>query len=161
MGSQCSELAGRGGVGGRGDVRAGKAGRRYGWKPNALFGGTLADLDGNDHHRTAPDLSCEGLFEHRHDIDLAPDGRLAEASAERRLTVNSVHHQGVNRLGADLRVEAVSSEDGLVEAFSANPCGGEVLAVQWHPEWDTARQPASRAFFELIGDALAAPAACR
>jgi len=124
---------------------------------NVLFGGTLTSDLGGDHHRDAADLSYEGMFDHRHEVDLAPCGKLAGSTAQRRLSVNSVHHQGIDRLGADLHIEAISTEDGLVEAFSASPCGGQVLAVQWHPEWDAARRPASRAFFELIGAAVSAP----
>ena len=44
--------------------------------------------------------------------------------------------------------------DGLIEAIAARPCGADVLAVQWHPEWDVASAPASRTFFHLIGAAL-------
>jgi putative glutamine amidotransferase len=29
-----------------------------------------------------------------------------------------------------------------------------VLAVQWHPEWRTAENPDSQAFFRLLGAAL-------
>lgn len=126
---------------------------------NVLFGGTLtATLDG-EHHRAIDGGSYEDLFDHRHEVDLVPGGRLAGSTVERRLSVNSVHHQGIDRLGDDLRVEAISTEDGLIEAFSANPCGGQILAVQWHPEWDAGVRPASRAFFELIGTAIAAPSA--
>ena len=124
---------------------------------NVLFGGTLTPTLDGDHHRQSDGLSYEDLFDHRHEVDLAPDGRLAETTVERRLSVNSVHHQGIDRLGGDLHVEAISREDGLIEAFSASPCGGQVLAVQWHPEWDAATCPASRAFFELIGTTLSAP----
>lgn len=68
--------------------------------------------------------------------------------------VNSVHEQGVDRLGSGLTVEAIASDDGLVEAVSARPCGGDVLAVQWHPEWDVAGCAPSRAFFDLFHRAL-------
>lgn len=118
---------------------------------NVLFGGTLTgELEG-EHHRLLDDQSYEQLFDHRHEVDLMADGELASATAQRRLSVNSVHYQGVDRLGEDLRIEAVSREDGLIEAFSANPCGGQVLAVQWHPEWDASHCQASRSFFELLG----------
>ena len=71
-----------------------------------------------------------------------------------RLAVNSVHGQGVDRLGGGLKVEAVACDDGLVEGFSARPCGAPVVAVQWHPEWQAAHRPEGRAFFRLIGEAL-------
>ena len=38
--------------------------------------------------------------------------------------VNSVHHQGVRKLGRGLRVEAVSADDGVVEAVRYDPSGG-------------------------------------
>ena len=55
-----------------------------------------------------------------------------------------------------LRIEARAVADGLIEAFSARPCGADVLAVQWHPEWNVATSAANRAFFSLIGQSLEA-----
>lgn len=125
---------------------------------NVLFGGTLCDMDDGAHHAGADDIPFEALFGHRHDIALAGDGRLAGPGAGARISVNSVHRQGVDRLGAGLTVEARATDDGLVEAFSGRPCGADVLAVQWHPEWGTESCEASRGFFTLIGDALRASA---
>ena len=75
---------------------------------------------------------------HRHAIELNAHGFLRKESGRRRAVVHSVHEQGIDRLGAGLTVEAVASDDRLVEAISARPCGGNVQAVQWHSEWDTA-----------------------
>lgn len=120
---------------------------------NVLFGGTLrGDLDA--HLRHAPGAGYDALFDHGHDVAFADDGLLARATGARRLTVNSVHEQGIDRLGSGLSVEAIAVDDGLTEAFSANPCGGPVVAVQWHPEWNAAATPEGRAFFGLFGDAL-------
>lgn len=58
--------------------------------------------------------------------------------------------------GVAMGPEAHAAVDGLVEAFSARPAGAPVLAVQWHPEWDAARRPESRAFFRFVGEAIAA-----
>lgn len=122
---------------------------------NVLFGGTLRDVEPDDHyHPEGDDVRFEELFLHRHEIVLADDGRLARAAADRRISVNSVHRQGIDRLGDGLAVEAIATDDGLVEAFSSRPCGGDVMAVQWHPEWDVGRCATSRAFFTLIGGAL-------
>lgn len=121
---------------------------------NVLFGGTLSDERcGGRHHRGAPDRYHE-QFEHGHDVELTDGGRLARATGARRLAVNSVHEQAVDRLGAGLSVEAVSVGDGVVEAVAAKPCGADVLAVQWHPEWNVDRCAASRTFFRMIGAAL-------
>jgi putative glutamine amidotransferase len=42
----------------------------------------------------------------------------------------------------------------VVEAVSASVNGAPVLAVQWHPEWKTERNPQSQAFFQVFGRAL-------
>jgi putative glutamine amidotransferase len=122
---------------------------------NVLFGGTLARIEGDVHHRTpSPDLAFTDLFDHHHDVELTAGGLLSGTIGMPRLAVNSVHGQGVDRLGGGLAVEAIACDDGLVEAFSARPCGAPVVAVQWHPEWQAAHRPEGRAFFRLIGDAL-------
>lgn len=122
---------------------------------NVLFGGTLT-RDLAAHHREGPDLPFAELFEHDHDVELTPGGLLAGITGARRIRVNSVHRQGIGRLGHGLAPEAHAADDGLVEAFSARPHGAPVLAVQWHPEWDAGRRPESRAFFRYVGEALAA-----
>ena len=50
--------------------------------------------------------------------------------------VNSVHHQGVDKLGDDLDVFATCAEDELIEAFGSTQFApGRVMGVQWHPEF--------------------------
>jgi putative glutamine amidotransferase len=53
-------------------------------------------------------------------------------NANRKLFVNSTHHQAIDRLAKDLIAEA-HSEDGLIEAYQMK---GHAFAwgVQWHPE---------------------------
>ena len=124
---------------------------------NVALGGTLRrDTSASDelirHH--APDgASYEAMFEHRHSVALAPGGMLAAAFAKPELTVNSVHYQGVGALAPALNIEA-SAPDGLVEAYSTHINGAPLLAVQWHPEWDTDADPDSQTFFRLLGRAL-------
>ena len=128
---------------------------------NVVLGGSLrrdvgfgAKQGGNriDHH--APDsTSFRDMFEHYHDVELTRGGWLNQAYSRDHLRVNSVHYQGIDRLGEGLTVEAVAP-DGLVEAFSANISGAQVLAVQWHPEWNCQDYPDSQTFFHLMGQAL-------
>ena len=67
--------------------------------------------------------------------------------------VNSVHHQGVRELGRGLRVEAVSADDGVVEAVRYDPTGDAragsavpfAYGVQWHPEF---QDPADAALLD-------------
>ena len=119
---------------------------------NVLFGGTLAPTPT---HRLDDDLALDfsARFAHRHAVTLVDGGLLAETVGRCRLEVNSVHGQGIETLGAGLRWEALA-DDGLVEAVSARPNDADVLGVQWHPEWDVAHAPASRAFFTLIGESM-------
>ena len=77
---------------------------------------------------------------------------LAAAFRKPELHVNSVHYQGIGQLAPGLHVEA-TAPDGLVEAYSADLSGAPLLAVQWHPEWDSA-DPDSQTFFHLLGRAL-------
>ena len=124
---------------------------------NVAFGGTLrrdmADSRELIAHHAPDDVAFDAMFDHKHRVDLTPGGVLATAFDVEAITVNSVHYQGVDRLGEGLSVEA-SAPDGVAEAVSAVVNNAPVLAVQWHPEWKTERNPQSQAFFQLFGRAL-------
>jgi putative glutamine amidotransferase len=102
---------------------------------NVAFGGTLyQDISlqkpGTRAHRDA------GLYDQNyHHIDLIAQTRLSTLyPGVTRATVNSVHHQGIRDLAEGFVVEAVSAEDGIVEAFRWTGAS-YVAAVQWHPEF--------------------------
>ena len=124
---------------------------------NVAFGGTLRrDMAENPAlipHHAPSDKSFSEYFEHLHPVKLVQHGVLERAYKQPELDVVSVHYQGVDRLGKGLNVEA-TAPDGVVEAISANINGGQVLAVQWHPEWRASENPQSQKFFELLGRAL-------
>lgn len=121
---------------------------------NVLFGGTLTGTIDSGHHCGLDDGTHYARhFDHCHDMDFIEGGLLSQTAM--RVSVNSVHRQGIDRLGDGLSIEATAASDGLVEAFSARPCGATVLAVQWHPEWDAADNQISHRFFDLIGAELA------
>lgn len=126
---------------------------------NVLFGGTLSpEVGPSGHYRADAGCLSDDLFEFHHDIDVVGAGPLTDAIGRGRRRVNSVHQQGIDRLGRDLSVEAVAPDDGLIEAVWAEPCGAPVVGVQWHPEWDVATNADSRAFFRLFGQAAGARA---
>lgn len=107
---------------------------------NVAFGGSLhQDLQANG--ATEREHYLADLYdEHAHEIDLMPGGWLARLyGGLARGRVNSIHHQGVNRLGKDLVVEA-RSPDGVIECVrhASLPF---VVGVQWHPEFHDARFP--------------------
>ena len=124
---------------------------------NVALGGTLrrdtSDSDDLIRHHAPDDAGYSEMFDHRHDVSLASGGMLAAAFAKPGLTVNSVHYQGIGTLAPGLSIEA-TAPDGLVEAYSTRINGAPLLAVQWHPEWDTDADPDSQTFFRLLGRAL-------
>ncbi len=124
---------------------------------NVIFGGTLR-RDCSSHpdlmaHHAPDDVGFNEMFEHRHPVNLTPGGMLSTALGRDELTVNSVHYQGIDRVGVGLMVEA-RAPDGMVEAISGSVNGAPVLGVQWHPEWDAADNPDAQAYFRLLGRAL-------
>ena len=100
---------------------------------NVKFGGTLyqhlpSESDSEIRHAQEGSRS-----EPTHGVTLTdPESRLAEVFRG-SWRVNSLHHQGIKRLGRGLKVTA-HCEDGLVEAVEAADDGPYLLAVQWHPE---------------------------
>lgn len=124
---------------------------------NVAFGGTLRrDVSENPdllRHHAPDEVGFNEMFDHVHDVELTPGGILDGALGQARIRVNSVHYQGVQRLGEGLSVEA-QADDGVVEAFSTRVNTAPVLAVQWHPEWRTGENPQSQVFFGIFGRAL-------
>jgi len=90
-----------------------------GWQNHSIFNG------GND----TDAITLEKV----HNVDLQENKNLTKWLKKQRIKVNSEHHQGVNLLGSELEIEAMS-EDGLVESFSKD--NGRILGIQWHPELD-------------------------
>ena len=126
---------------------------------NVALGGSLhqavQEVPGQHDHRGAKDGSADEQYAPAHDVTVLPGGALARVLGEGPVEVNSVHGQGVNRLAAGLRVEAVAP-DGLVEAFSVDAAPAFNLCVQWHPEWQAASNPVSMRLFRAFGVACAA-----
>ena len=88
-----------------------------------------------------------------------PGGLLAGIAGAPSARVNSLHGQGVARLGKGLKVEAVAP-DGLVEAFR-HEGAGFLLGVQWHPEWRVTENQFYLGIFKAFGDACRTRAAQR
>jgi putative glutamine amidotransferase len=124
---------------------------------NVAFGGTLhqsvhTSAGFADHRENKAD-SLDVQYAPSHSISLAPGGllqRLACGANEAR--VNSLHGQGIERLGAGLAIEA-TAPDGLIEAVSVKNARAFALGVQWHPEWKHASDALSTAIFRAFGDA--------
>ncbi len=84
-----------------------------------------------------------------HSVRISGTSRLFEIMQSSELTVNTIHHQGIERLGAELEVNAIS-EDGLIEGIE-HRAKSFALGVQWHPEiLCTQDDPASRRLFDQM-----------
>ena len=130
---------------------------------NVAFGGTLhqkvQEQPGFMDHRENRDDPLDVQYGPAHDIALVPGGLLAGLAGDTRATVNSLHGQGVRRLGEGLVVEA-QAPDGLIEAYRHDG-PAFMLAVQWHPEWKVRENPFYLAIFRAFGDACRVRAAGR
>jgi putative glutamine amidotransferase len=129
---------------------------------NVAYGGTL--------YQDIPTQRPEAL-QHRdavvydlnfHTVDILAGSRLASLYPELpRVKVNSIHHQAIKDLAPGFTVEAVSNEDGLIEAIRRDDAAKPYLAaVQWHPEF---HQPFSDTIDDaaLLEDFLTAARAAR
>jgi len=104
---------------------------------NVAFGGTLYQDILTDVPNAVPHVN-ELYDRHRHPIQFPSGSSLAQLfSAQTAPLVNSIHHQAVRDLGRDLRIEAVSQDDGIVEAVRHTK-SRFVMGLQWHPEFHRA-----------------------
>lgn len=103
---------------------------------NIAFGGTLfVDIEAQipsalDHRRL--DRKNDVV----HDAELTDGSLLANITAQKRLGVNSSHHQAIAELAEPFVVTA-RSEDGVIEGMELKPGAASLpffLAVQFHPE---------------------------
>jgi putative glutamine amidotransferase len=122
---------------------------------NVAFGGTLHqklhEVPGKLDHRDDESQPLEVQYGPAHEVRLEPGGVLRSLASGDCIRVNSLHNQGIDRLGGELLVEA-RAPDGVIEAFRVGDARRFALAVQWHPEWQVMSNPFSRALFAAFGD---------
>jgi putative glutamine amidotransferase len=123
---------------------------------NVAFGGTLwqkiHEVQGFSNHREDTSAPLDEQYGPAHEIELVRGTALHALAGQDRLTVNSLHSQGVQTLGKGLEVEA-RAPDGVVEAFRVASAPAFAHAVQWHPEWKFQDNAFSRALFAAFGRA--------
>lgn len=114
---------------------------------NVACGGSLYQ----DLHSQRPDLAKHDYFPPNyerfrisHGIQIENGSRLAHALGSVH-EVNSMHHQGIARLGEGLRAVAVT-DDGLIEGVEI-PELPFAVGVQWHPEELARTDPHSGSLF--------------
>lgn len=81
-----------------------------------------------------------------HSVTIQTHSRLATQMGVRTAQVNSLHHQGIRDLAAELTAVA-HAPDGLIEAVEI-PNHPYAIGVQWHPEDLAPTDPAMLALFQ-------------
>lgn len=112
---------------------------------NVWRNGTLIqDLKTTVNHRPGREIV------EAHPVRIAEGSRLSRllpADSGLEVQVNSSHHQALSVPGDQLRVTAISPQDGVIEAVELDAEDHFVVGVQWHPERTFARSAVSRAIF--------------
>ncbi|MGX9461982.1 gamma-glutamyl-gamma-aminobutyrate hydrolase family protein [Shewanella sp. A14] len=123
---------------------------------NVVYGGSLYqklhEVGTFIEHREDKYAPLDVQYGLSHQVNLVAGGLLHDAWGCDTAEVNSVHTQGVERLGNGLQPEAFAP-DGLIEAFSVKNAKNFALGVQWHPEWKVTENAFYTAIFEAFGQA--------
>lgn len=131
---------------------------------NVALGGTLHarvhELPGRDDHRRPKHEDLDVQYGPRHEVRLNAGGAMARLAGSETLMVNSLHWQAIDRIAADLTVEAVAL-DGTIEAVAVRGAQAFALGVQWHPEYRPLDDAFSTRLFASFGAAARSRAASR
>jgi len=96
---------------------------------NCALGGDLKQDLG------ALDTTHQGNPDKQHATNIETGTLLHDVVGKESGDINSAHHQAIDHVGKDLRVNARAT-DGTIEGIEWNDRSGKpfMLAVQWHPE---------------------------
>ena len=107
---------------------------------NVACGGNLHQDLCTDGATSNSHAHADAYDQHRHPLSIEPESWLsARYDGSTTGTVNSIHHQGIERLGEGLVIEA-RADDGVIEAVRGSG-EGFLLGVQWHPEFHDGSDP--------------------
>ena len=131
---------------------------------NVAMGGSLypeiRDLPGRDNHRMPPDGTLEEKFALRHTVTVSEGGPFHRIFGATEVRTNTLHGQGIKTPGGRVVIDG-HAPDGTPEAIYIEGAPGFALSVQWHPEYQAAKDPVSRPLFQAFGDAVRDWAAAR
>jgi putative glutamine amidotransferase len=123
---------------------------------NVALGGSLyqslREHEGMLDHREPEDEDLAVQFAERHDVLLEPGSAFAQWAGGTRAQVNSLHGQGLKRLGEGVVAQA-HAPDGLVEGVQVANAPAFAYGVQWHPEWRHDQHPFYQRTLEAFANA--------
>lgn len=121
---------------------------------NVAFGGTLIQdvpsaIGSMDH-----DVIGHAVYDGHQPVTIAADSKIAKATGETDMLVNSIHHQAIDEIADGFRAVAWAA-DGVVEGLEHEDEAWELLGVQWHPEFlgDNFDEPSQFLFDALVNNA--------
>ena len=102
---------------------------------NVALGGSLYQDIGTQVERSRVHRNWEVYDQIYHQIRIEPGSGLQKLYPNQKSgKVNTVHHQAIKELAKTLRAEAISEEDGIIEAVRYTG-DSYAVALQWHPEF--------------------------
>lgn len=121
---------------------------------NVAFGGTLIQdipsaIGSKDHT-----VIGHAVYDGHQPVTVAADSKIAKATGETNLLVNSIHHQAIDVLADGFRPVAWAG-DGVIEGIEHDDDEWQMLGVQWHPEYlgDNFDEPSQKLFNTLVEQA--------
>jgi putative glutamine amidotransferase len=125
---------------------------------NVALGGSLHQQlhaqPGLTDHREPQDADLAVQFATRHQVWLVPGSAFERWAGGTTAQVNSLHGQGIDRLGNGLVPEAWAP-DGLIEGVRVDGAQAFAFGVQWHPEWRHEASPFYTRTLEAFAQACA------
>ena len=117
---------------------------------NVALGGSLYQDIASETGSTIAHSQTAPRQEPTHDVKVMGEGtRLGATLGALEVTVNSLHHQAIKRLGRGLR-DVAWAPDGIIEGVEMPDAASLVLGVQWHPEELVGHDPTARALFRAL-----------
>jgi putative glutamine amidotransferase len=101
---------------------------------NVAMGGSLYQDISTQVEKTLNHRDWHIYDQNFHEIEFKPGSYLEKIFGRGKFKANSIHHQALKNIGRDLVVEAVSTDDGVIEGIKyTGP--SYVCGIQWHPEF--------------------------
>ena len=100
---------------------------------NVALGGTLVQDLPSERPGSTDHAQSTARDARVHETMVDRDSRLATALGATAISVNSSHHQALDRVAGGLRAVA-RSDDGVIEGVETTGTDWWVLGAQWHPE---------------------------
>lgn len=97
------------------------------------LGGKVCQDIGKGTNRIKHSQEAGRKGEPTHSVEIAEGSMLHDLYAQRKIFVNSFHHQAVECTGCRFKVTATAA-DNVIEAIESTE-QRPIMGVQWHPEW--------------------------